>query len=193
MHPIPRTRSYKRACTTFLASPPSAYPPHSKNREDCIEALAEWANLRCRALLPAEGMSDPRRTQAVTDPHPRAWQALIPSQSLEPTLLAKSSATAAAAAAATESARPTVEEASFAGGSVRSTSVPHVDEVNRARLKLVALRDAVVMPPRSPLPEDDVERDPSGGFMAWDRRNPLPLWSIYSHNQCPLTEVRWRL
>ncbi|CAM9671496.1 unnamed protein product [Ectocarpus sp. 6 AP-2014] len=160
----------------------------SYDREDCIEALAEWANLRCRALLPAEGMSNPRRTQAVLDPHPRAWQALIASQPLEPTLLAKSSATTAAEAAATESARPTLEEASFAGGSVRPTSVPQVGEVNRARLKLVALKDALVMPPRSHLPEDDVERNPSGGSMAWDGRNSLPLWSIYSHNQCPLTE-----
>lgn len=164
-----------------------------QNREACIEALAEWANLRCRALLPADGMSDPRRTQAIIDPHPPAWQALIASQSLEPTSFAKLSAISAAATVAAENAPPTLEGALFAGGSVRPTSVPHIDEVNRARLKLVAVRDAVVVPRRSPLPEDDVERDPSGRLTSWDGRKPLPLWSIYSHNQCPLTEVRWIL
>ena len=43
---------------------------------DCATALAAWADLRRRTLLPAAGTAEVRRVEAIIDPRPRAWEGL---------------------------------------------------------------------------------------------------------------------
>ncbi|CAM9356811.1 unnamed protein product [Ectocarpus sp. 13 AM-2016] len=153
-------------------------PPFS--RDDCLEALAEYSDLRCRTLFPARGMEDGRRVDAILDPEPRAWEALLDSSPLlEPI---------PAVAAPGPLGRATEGDSSDAS---IYTSVAKAADVDSARLKLVLLRDALQAPsPLEPnydmaLREEAKERSLSDRWGGWKTH---PLWWIHSIMGCPLAE-----
>lgn len=44
---------------------------------ECVTALSEWSNLRCRTLVSAEGEARDRCVEAIVDQDRRAWEKLI--------------------------------------------------------------------------------------------------------------------
>lgn len=170
---------------------PLSYCLFARNSQQCSETLAEWATLRCQTLLPAKGMNDARRTDAMLSSDPRAWEQLVDKLSSEQQT--------PAAAATTRTGRETsgTKGGPFTiGETLRYTAVPTTKDIDRVRSKLIALRDAVLLPTVHPSMEDaasvfdNFEAKNYSRSDRWDGWQMLPLWSVYSLTGCPLEEVR---
>lgn len=140
----------------------------------------EWASLRCRTLLPAQSMNEARRTEAILSSDPRAWEQLVEKSSPEPV-----------------SGRATsdIGDPFMFGKSLQYTTAPTREDLDRVHSKLVALRDAVLVPIQSSTEEnafvfDNFETKNSSRSSRWDGWKMLPPWSVHSLAECPLAEVR---
>ena len=134
----------------------------SRNRnEDCVGILAEWTNLRCRALLSAGGEKDPARANAVADRNPTAWETNVVLNSLAVPMVAGSADVAAAA---------------------RNTQSPTTEDVHSARLRLTALRDSIATRFRSDNDGGSVEEGEhvwDRGGCRWDGFEKTPPWWVF--------------
>lgn len=126
-------------------------------------------------------MDDERRVDAILDPEPRAWEALLDSSPLlEPI-----------PAVATPGSLGRATEGDSSNAPIY-TSVAKAEDVSRARQKLVLLGDALQAPsPLEPnydmaLREEAKERSLSDRWGGWKTH---PLWWIHSIMGCPLAEV----
>lgn len=177
--------------------------------QDCVEALTRWIELRCQALLPAEGMSDAGRINAILTPDRRAWEELIVTPSTTLTSMAEGEAVEKAAGT-TEAVRraaiatvtrtgnvfghdaAVIGAVNGAAATAASTAVPKPEDLDLARSELLALREALV-----PLERDE---DDGYGFDSyegikfsrperWGGWEYFPHWWSYSTRRCPLEKV----
>lgn len=125
-------------------------------------------------------MNDARRADAILSSDPRAWEKLVEDSSPNPI-----SGRVASGAGS-----------SFTiGETLQYTAVPTTGEVDRVHSKLVALRDAVLVPARSATDDnpslfDNFEAKNSSHSGRWGGWLLLPPWSVFSLTGCPLAEVR---
>lgn len=171
-------------------STPCRPHPFPRNSQDCSSILAEWADLRCRTLLPAKGMGDARRNDILSTSDPRAWERLVEPSSQKPT------PPVAVDAAAAE---PVIQVGQENQGdrhleNLQYTTVPMAEDIDRVRSELVLLRDSILAPAQ-PQTEgstsifDNFEAKNSSRSSRWDAWQALPPWSVCSSPGCPLAEV----
>lgn len=112
---------------------------------------------------------------------PRAWEQLTKDSSPEPTSGRETSDT---------------KGGPFPiGETLRYTTVATTEDIYRVYSKLVALRDAVLVPVYSSTEDSTLvfgnfEAKNSSRSNRWDGWQMLPPWSVYSLRDCPLSEVR---
>ena len=135
-------------------------PPRSYNSGDCTTALSEWSDLRCETLMSDSAMGEQRAAEAVLWPDPRAWEQLLGTL------------------------------AGDGNGEAGTAYFPFPEKLRLTRLKLAALRDAVL-----PFPSSLGETNLATFGSRKTRRVPWEIssaWSIHSQEGCHLEEVSKR-
>lgn len=132
---------------------------------DCIAALSDLSNVRCRTLLRAENARESQRVDAILNPDSRAWERLLGSLA---------------------------EDEEKTDVSRNSNKAVLQRDFEHARSEVAVLRDAVLLLPLAfnVLYKDHLKTRKSNRT-PWDKPwKAIPPWSMLSPKGCGVEEVR---